>query len=205
MAWLVAGLGNPGPEYERSPHNLGFLAVDRFAERNGIRLTRPEAQAWVGLGKVGSTDVVVAKPQTFMNLSGGSVRVLLAKYSLPLENLLLVYDELALPFGQLRIRPKGSAAGHNGVSSVIQSVGSEEFCRLRIGCSDTSRTGPSRTGGHKGGKEYLLSPMRRELAKDLDSILDLASQAIETITAKGAEQAMAIFNRRAPSEPETNG
>lgn len=200
MAWLVAGLGNPGPEYERSPHNLGFLAVDRFAERNGIRLTRPEAQAWVGLGKVGSTDVVVAKPQTFMNLSGGSVRVLLAKYSLPLENLLLVYDELALPFGQLRIRPKGSAAGHNGVSSVIQSVGSEEFCRLRIGCSD-----PSRTGGHKGGKEYLLSPMRRELAKDLDSILDLASQAIETITAKGAEQAMAIFNRRAPSEPETNG
>lgn len=195
MVWLVAGLGNPGPEYERSPHNLGFLAVDRFAERNGIRLTRPEARAWVGLGKVGSTEVVVAKPQTFMNLSGGSVRVLLDKYSLPLENLLLVYDELALPFGQLRIRPRGSAAGHNGVSSVIQSVGSEEFCRLRIGCSP----------GHKGGKEYLLSPMRRELAKDLDSILDLASQAIETITAKGAEQAMAIFNRRAQSEPETNG
>jgi PTH1 family peptidyl-tRNA hydrolase len=200
MAWLVAGLGNPGPEYERSPHNLGFLAVDRFAERNGIRITRPEARAWVGLGKVGATEVVVAKPQTFMNLSGGSVKALLEKYSLPLENLLLVYDELALPFGQLRIRPRGSAAGHNGVTSVIQSVGSEEFCRLRIGCSD-----PSRTGGHKGGKEYLLSPMRRELAKELDSILDLASQAIETITAKGAEQAMAIFNRRAQSEPETNG
>ena len=195
MAWLVAGLGNPGPEYERSPHNLGFLAVDRFAERNGIRLTRPEARAWVGLGKVGSTDVVVAKPQTFMNLSGGSVRVLLDKYSLPLENLLLVYDELALPFGQLRIRPRGSAAGHNGVSSVIQSVGSEEFCRLRIGCFP----------GHKGGKEYLLSPMRREQLLELDPILDLAAQAIESITAKGAEQAMAIFNRRAQSEPETNG
>lgn len=200
MAWLVAGLGNPGPEYERSPHNLGFLAVDRFAERNGIRLTRPEAQAWVGLGKIGVTDVVVAKPQTFMNLSGGSVKLLLEKYSLPLENLLLVYDELALPFGQLRIRPKGSAAGHNGVSSVIRSVGSEEFCRLRIGCSD-----PGRTGGHKGGKEYLLSPMRRELTKELDSILDHTAQAIETITTEGAEKAMAIFNRRAGSEPETNG
>ncbi len=195
MAWLVAGLGNPGPEYERTPHNLGFLAVDRFAERNGIRLTRPEAQAWVGLGKVGSTDVVVAKPQTFMNLSGGSVKVLLEKYQLPLTNLLLVYDELALPFGQLRIRPKGSAAGHNGVSSVIRSVGSEEFCRLRIGCSP----------GHKGGKEYLLSPMRREQMKELDSVLDQASDAIEAITVKGAEQAMAIFNRRAPNEPELNG
>ena len=192
MAWLVAGLGNPGPEYERSPHNLGFLAVDRFAERNGIRITRPEARAWVGLGKVGSIDVVVAKPQTFMNLSGGSVKVLLQKYQLPLENLLLVYDELALPFGQLRIRPRGSAAGHNGVTSVIQSVGSEEFSRLRIGCSP----------GHKGGKEYLLSPMRREQLLELDPILDTASQAIETITAKGAEQAMAIFNRRAQSEPE---
>ncbi len=195
MAWLVAGLGNPGPEYERSPHNLGFLAVDRFAERNGIRLTRPECKAWVGLGKVGDTQVVVAKPQTFMNLSGVSVKALLEKYALPLESLLLVYDELALPFGQLRIRPKGSAAGHNGVSSVIQSVGSEEFCRLRIGCSP----------GHKGGKEYLLSPMRREQVKELDSILDLTAQAIETITAKGAEQAMAIYNRRAQSEPETNG
>jgi PTH1 family peptidyl-tRNA hydrolase len=195
MAWLVAGLGNPGPEYERSPHNLGFLAVDRFAERNGIRLTRPEARAWVGLGKVGSIDVVVAKPQTFMNLSGGSVKVLLEKYQLPLENLLLVYDELALPFGHLRIRPSGSAAGHNGVTSVIQSVGSQEFPRLRIGCSP----------GHKGGKEYLLSPMRREQLQALDPILDLASEAIETITAKGAEQAMAIYNRRAQSEPEQNG
>lgn len=195
MAWLVAGLGNPGPEYERTPHNLGFLAVDRFAERNGIRLTRPECKAWVGLGKANGVDVVVAKPQTFMNLSGVSVKALLEKYALPLASLLLVYDELALPFGQLRIRPKGSAAGHNGVSSVIQSVGSEEFCRLRIGCSP----------GHKGGKEYLLSPMRRELAKELDSTLDLTAQAIETITAKGAEQAMAIYNRRAQSEPETNG
>ncbi|MBY0508436.1 MAG: aminoacyl-tRNA hydrolase [Bryobacteraceae bacterium] len=195
MAWLVAGLGNPGPEYERTPHNLGFLAVDRFAERNGIRITRPECKAWVGVGKANGVDVVVAKPQTFMNLSGVSVRALLDKYALPLESLLLVYDELALPFGQLRIRPKGSAAGHNGVSSVIQSVGSEEFCRLRIGCSP----------GHKGGKEYLLSPMRRELTKDLDSILDVTAQAIETITAKGAEQAMAIYNRRAQSEPETNG
>jgi PTH1 family peptidyl-tRNA hydrolase len=195
MAWLVAGLGNPGPEYERTPHNLGFLAVDRFAERNGIRLTRPEARAWVGLGKVDGVDVVVAKPQTFMNLSGGSVKGLLDKYSLPLASLLLVYDEFALPFGQLRIRPRGSAAGHNGVTSVIQSVGSEEFSRLRIGCSP----------GHKGGKEYLLSPMRREQLKELDPILDAAAQAIETITVKGAEQAMAIFNRRAPNEPETNG
>src|SRR5829696_5565121 len=117
--WLIAGLGNPGPEYEQTYHNLGFLAIDRLAERANIRLTRPECKALVGAGVVAGQPALLAKPQTFMNLSGGSIQPLLQKYTLPPERLILIYDELALDWGSLRIRMKGSAGGHNGVSSII--------------------------------------------------------------------------------------
>jgi PTH1 family peptidyl-tRNA hydrolase len=189
--WIVVGLGNPGPEYEWTPHNLGFLAVDRFAERNGVRIHRKECLALVG----GREALTVAKPQTYMNESGGSVRQLLAKYEFSPGELLLVYDELALPWGQLRIRPSGSAAGHNGVSSVIRSVGTQEFPRVRIGC----HPGPDR----RGGKDYLLSRMPRGLEKELDETLDRAAQAIESVIAEGVEKAMARFNRKVePAAPE---
>ena len=108
-SWLIAGLGNPGPEYERTYHNLGFLAIDRLGARANIRLTRPECKALVGAGVVAGQPVVLAKPQTFMNLSGGSIQPLLQKYTLPPERLILIYDELALDWGSLRIRLKGSA------------------------------------------------------------------------------------------------
>jgi len=197
---LVVGLGNPGPEYESTPHNLGFLAVDRFAVRNSIRITRPECQALVGLGRAGSENVVVAKPQTFMNRSGASVKLLQAKYEVALKDLLVVYDELALPWGQLRLLPKGSAGGHNGTTSVIQSVGSNEFARLRIGCNPGA--GPFAKGA---GADYLLSPFRKEYLRELDSILDQASQAIEATIAEGVEKAMTIFNRRAQGIKENEG
>lgn len=186
--WLVVGLGNPGPEYEFSPHNAGFLAVDRFAAQNGIRLSRKEAMAHVGVGSVRGSEVIVAKPQTYMNESGGSVKQLLPKYELDASALLLVYDELALPWGQLRVRPKGSAAGHNGVSSVIRSTGTEDFPRLRIGVHP----------GHplSSGKDYLLSPVRRGQLKEWDSILMRAAEAIESIIADGVEKSMAKFNRK---------
>jgi PTH1 family peptidyl-tRNA hydrolase len=192
--WLVAGLGNPGPQYELTPHNLGFLTVDRLAERNAIRVVRKEAQALVGLGRIGDAEAVLAKPQTFMNVSGPPVRALLYKYEMGPENLLLVYDELALPWMNLRIRPKGSDAGHNGVKSVIRSLGTENFARLRLGIH------PGRPVGD-GGK-FVLEPIRKAQWKDLDELLEQAALAVESIAAEGVEKAMAKFNRRAQGSTE---
>lgn len=188
--WLVVGLGNPGPEYEWTPHNAGFLAADCFAARNSIRVHRKECLALVG----GTEQLMVAKPQTFMNESGGAVKQLLAKYGFSASQLLLVYDELALPFGHLRLRPQGSAAGHNGVSSVIRSIGTPEFPRLRIGV----HPGEGRTGG----KDYLLSPVRRGQRQELDLVLEQAALAIESVVAEGVDKSMAKFNRRAEPEPQ---
>lgn len=189
MPWMVVGLGNPGPQYEFSPHNMGFLVADRFAERNGIRISRPEARSLVGTGEVAGDRIVVVKPQTFMNESGSAVERLFEKYEMGPANLLLVYDELALPWKHLRVRPKGSAAGHNGVSSVIRHLGTDGFARIRVGVHP----------GHPldSGKDFLLSPMRRDWKKDLDELCDLASQAAESVITEGVEKAMAKFNRRA--------
>ncbi len=188
QSWLVAGLGNPGPEYERTPHNLGFLAVDRVAARHAIRVTRREANSLVGLGQVAGAPVVLVKPQTFMNVSGPAVKALLDRYELGAANLLLVYDELALPWTQLRIRPKGSSAGHNGVKSVIRFVGTEEFARLRLGIHP----------GHPVGEsvKYVLEPFRKPLWKELDEMLDHAADAIESILAEGVDKSMAKYNNR---------
>ncbi|MEZ5353191.1 MAG: aminoacyl-tRNA hydrolase [Bryobacteraceae bacterium] len=191
---LVAGLGNPGAQYEMTPHNLGFMTVDRLAERNGIRVVRKEAQAVVGLGRLGETEAVLAKPQTFMNLSGGSVRALLEKYEMGPENLLLVYDELALPWMQIRIRPKGSDAGHNGVKSVARSLGTENFARLRLGIH------PGRPIGD--GAKFVLDPIRKAQWKELDELLERSAQAVESIAAEGVEKAMATYNRRAQGSLE---
>jgi PTH1 family peptidyl-tRNA hydrolase len=194
MPLLIVGLGNPGPEYELTPHNLGFLTLDRLAERHGIRITRPECHAQVGKGIIKGNAVLLAKPQTFMNLSGVAVEGLLKKYELKPRDLLLVYDELALPWMQLRVRPKGSSAGHNGVQSVIDHLDTDEFARLRIGVDP----GPQSVRGQK----YLLSPIRRGLEKELDELLDNASNAVESITADGVEKSMAKYNRSARGEKE---
>jgi len=184
----VAGLGNPGPEYELTPHNLGFLVVDRVAEANGIRVNRPEAMALVGQGRIGGSAVWLAKPQTYMNCSGPSVKQLLAKQSLGPGNLILVYDELALPWMAVRIRPEGSSAGHNGVESVIASVGTQEFIRVRLGIHP----------GHPvDGVKFVLAPMRRVLYKELDELLEYGARAVESIIAEGVEKSMTKYNRRA--------
>jgi len=135
---LIVGLGNPGPEYQWTPHNLGFLAVDELANRGGIRVDRPEGKALVGLGKVAGEEVVLAKPLTYMNLSGISVRDLLAKYGLGPEDLLAMWDEVQLPWGAIRIHAVGSAGSHNGARSLISSLGTAAFARLRLGCGTRS-------------------------------------------------------------------
>jgi PTH1 family peptidyl-tRNA hydrolase len=192
--FLVAGLGNPGEEYSLTPHNLGFLTVDRLAERYAIRITRRDSRALVGLGEIDGQPVMLAKPQTFMNLSGTSLGPLMEKHSLDPGRLVVVYDELDLDWKALKIKPKGSAAGHNGMKSVIGSLGTSEIVRVRLGIHP----------GHplKGGTEYLLAPMKRSQRTELDEFIDYAADAVRSIIAGGVEKAMTKFNRRAPGLTE---
>ena len=187
VEFLVVGLGNPGEEYDSTPHNLGFLVIDRLAESHAIRVTRKENMAFVGLGAIREKRVALAKPQTFMNLSGQSVEGLLERYELNAGRLVLVYDELDLPWGTLRVRPGGSAAGHNGVKSVIAHVGTQNFARVRVGVD--------REGGR--GADYLLSKLKRSDKQEMEEMAVRAAEAVETILAEGVAQAMAIYNRRA--------
>ena len=130
---LIVGLGNPGPEYEWTPHNMGFLAVDGIAERAGIRVTRPEAKSYVGRGKFAGEEVILAKPQTMMNLSGVAVRTLLEKYECDPAEMIVLTDDVDLPWGMLRIRERGSAGTHNGLKSIVGVARHEEFIRVRLG------------------------------------------------------------------------
>jgi PTH1 family peptidyl-tRNA hydrolase len=199
---LIVGLGNPGPEYEWTPHNVGFLAVDRFAERNGLRLSRPECQSLVGVGDVKGGRVVVAKPQTFMNVSGAAVGALLAKYELDPAALIVVYDELALEWGNLRIRERGSAGGHNGMKSIISAVRTEEFVRVRCGINPGSPRGGGPVSLGEKTKHYVLATIPKSMRANVDLWLDEASLAVETIITEGAEKAMTRFNRRAQGSKE---
>ena len=175
MEFLVVGLGNPGAEYENTPHNLGFRVIDRF----GIRLGRKENLSLVGHGRIREHPVVLAKPQTFMNLSGPSVKGLLERYELTPGRLILVYDELAIPFKEIRVRPKGSDAGHNGVKSVIGSLGTNEFPRVRLGIRPDGPIGD--------GAEFVLRPFKRAQMKDVEEMVAQASAAVESIIADGVE------------------
>ena len=188
--FLLAGLGNPGEQYALSPHNLGFLVVDRLAEQFGIRVTRKDSKALVGLGEIDGRAVMLAKPQTFMNLSGESLAPLMEKHQIEIQNLVVIYDELDLPWGALKIKPKGSAAGHNGMKSVIQRFKTSEIVRVRLGIHP----------GHpiRSGAEFVLAPIKRSQMKELDEFVGFAADAVRSITAEGVEKAMTKFNRRAP-------
>jgi peptidyl-tRNA hydrolase, PTH1 family len=191
---LIVGLGNPDPEYQWTPHNLGFMAVDELANRGGIRVERPEGKALVGKGKIAGEDVLLAKPQTYMNLSGISVRELLEKYELGPADLLVMWDEVQLPFGTIRIDRKGSGGSHNGANSVISAVGTQEFSRIRLGC------GPDHPLSSR--KEFVLRPMKKAELEEAAEMIGKAGDAVEMILAKGIEPAMNIFNRRKPAEAE---
>ncbi len=189
MEFLVAGLGNPGAEYENTPHNLGFMVADALAEAHGIRIGRKENMSYVGHGVIQQHPVALAKPQTFMNLSGPAVRALLERYELTHGRLILVYDELALPFGEIRIRPRGSAAGHNGVKSVIGALGTQEFTRVRLGFRPDYPIGD--------GAKFVLAPFKRSEMQDVAEMVARGRAAVEAIIAEGVEKAMTMFNRRA--------
>jgi PTH1 family peptidyl-tRNA hydrolase len=184
--YLVAGLGNPGEQYEFTPHNLGFLVVDRLAAMRNIPIRRFDSKAIVGI----TPEVMLAKPQTFMNLSGTSIKPLMMKHGLGPQDLILVYDELDLPWGEVRIRAKGRAGSHNGLISIVQNLGTEEFVRVRVGAHP----------GHplKSGADYLLSPFSRQQKKELDELSGFAAEAVNSIIAEGVEKSMTKYNRRAP-------
>jgi peptidyl-tRNA hydrolase, PTH1 family len=195
IEFLVVGLGNPGTEYDNTPHNLGFMVIDRLAAENAIRVTRIEEASRVGLGKIRGKRAVLAKPQMYMNESGPPVKRLLQRYGLQPDRLLLVYDELAIPWQELRIRPKGSAAGHNGVKSVIGSLGTQEFPRVRVGIRPVDETGAAIPIGD--GASFVLAPFRRARMKEVDEVVRRGASAVESILADGVEKSMAVFNRRA--------
>jgi peptidyl-tRNA hydrolase, PTH1 family len=188
IEYLVVGLGNPGEQYRHTPHNLGFLVVDRLAETNAIRVTRKENMSLVGLGRVAGKEVAVAQPQTFMNVNGPAVKGLLERYEVVPNQLIVVYDELALPWGQLRIRKNGSAGGHNGIKSLIASLATDEFVRLRVGINP---------GTPVEMAKFVLAPFRRAQMQDVAEAVAVASAAVEAIIAEGADKAMATYNRRA--------
>ncbi|MGD1157281.1 MAG: aminoacyl-tRNA hydrolase [Terriglobia bacterium] len=188
---LIVGLGNPGYEYHRTPHNLGFMAIDRLADTCGVELARREAQALTVSTELAGVRVVLAKPQTYMNLSGLAVERLLRNYELAPRDLLVLVDEIELPLGMLRIRPRGSAGGHNGLKSIIGALEADDFTRLRMGVR------PDRP--MEDYVSYLLGPFR---PADLDLVaemLDQASEAVRVILSEGVQTAMNRFNRRVPS------
>jgi peptidyl-tRNA hydrolase, PTH1 family len=191
---LIVGLGNPGPEYQWTPHNLGFLAVDEIANRASIRVERPEGKALVGIGKVAGEEVVLAKPQTYMNLSGISVRELLGKYELEPEDLLVMFDERDLPWGMIRVGERGSPGTHNGAKSVTSAVGTQEFARLRLGC------GPEHPVADLAA--YVLHPMKKSDLEVAAEMVATAGDAVELLLKEGIAAAMNKFNRRIPPAEE---
>jgi PTH1 family peptidyl-tRNA hydrolase len=198
---LIVGLGNPGIEYQFTPHNAGFLAVDRIADDCGVVLSNRRGRALTARATLAGHDVLLAKPETFMNLSGLSVAALVRELEIqsPSEDIIVLYDELAFPLGTLRIHERGSAGGHNGVRSISGALSTDEWLRIRIGIGK-----PTLEDGRAikaGGKDYLLSPMRKQELEVLDEVLDRAKSAVEAVLTKGVSAAMNEFNRR-PEIPE---
>ncbi len=189
---LIVGLGNPGDEYHLTPHNLGFMVVDRLADFCDARLSRREARAVIASTRLDGEPVVLAKPQTFMNLSGLAVSGLLQRFDVPVDDLIILVDDVDLPLGSLRIRRKGSAGGHNGLKSVIGALETDCFTRVRMG------VGPDRPV--EDLVSYVLAPFRKKDREAVAEMIDQAVQAVRFILKEGVEKAMNLFNRRVSPE-----
>ncbi|MDE1178487.1 MAG: aminoacyl-tRNA hydrolase [Edaphobacter sp.] len=197
---LIVGLGNPGVEYQFTPHNAGFLAIDRIADDCGVVVNNRRGRALTAKARVAGEEVLLAKPETFMNLSGLSVAALIQELGLEdvKRDVIVLYDELAFPLGQFRIAERGSANGHNGVKSISGVLGTPDWMRVRIGVGK-----PALADGREikaGGRDYLLTPFRKLELAVLDEVLDRVKVAVEVVLTKGVGAAMNEFNRR--PEPE---
>ena len=198
MVWdggvkLIVGLGNPGDEYRLTPHNLGFLAIDRIAGDWGVDVRNRQCRALTGRTVIGDEPVLLAKPETYMNLSGLSVGELLAKNDLkPESDLIVIQDELDFPLGTLRIHTRRSSAGHNGIESIIGALGTQDFLRIRMGVAPERKV--------EDGERYLLAPLSKAALAVVDGMLDTAVEAVNVILTEGAAAAMNRFNRKEDKE-----
>jgi PTH1 family peptidyl-tRNA hydrolase len=191
---IIVGLGNPGAEYEWTPHNVGFLAIDALAERASIRVTRPEGKSYVGIGTLAGQDVLLVKPQTMMNLSGVAVRILVEKYEAKASETIVLIDEVDLPWGMIRIRERGRNSSHNGLKSIISTLGTDEFIRVRLGVQ------PEKMWGDR--RDYVLGQMGRQEKRMAAEMSMDAVEAVEMILTEGTEKAMAKYNRKVPGAEE---
>jgi len=192
---LIVGLGNPGEDYELTPHNLGFRAVDRIANEYGVEVRNRQCRALTSRLVIGSETVLLAKPETFMNLSGISVRELVSKHEVRVEeDLVVIQDELDFPLGTLRLQRRRSSAGHNGIESIISALGTQDFLRIRIGVAPDRKV--------EDGMSYLLAPFRKAQLKVVDEMLEVAADAVKAILTDGAAAAMNRFNRKVETEKD---
>jgi PTH1 family peptidyl-tRNA hydrolase len=198
---LVVGLGNPGLQYVWTPHNAGFMAIDRIAQQERVAVQNRRSKALTATTRIGGREVILAKPETFMNLSGASVAALLKEFTIEPESrgssLVVLYDELDLPLGTIKIKERGSAAGHNGARSISGALGGHEWLRIRIGVGpDLPPEAIAAGAKRKGGKDYLLDPMSKKDLAVLDEVLDRVATAVRRIVEEGPAAAMNEFNRR---------
>jgi PTH1 family peptidyl-tRNA hydrolase len=184
--WLIVGLGNPGDRYERTRHNLGFMAIDLLAREEQTQVKRDECRSLVGRTVFSSEIVELVKPQTYMNLSGEAVSCLLKKPDRGIEKLLVISDDIALPFGKIRLRPKGSHGGQNGLRSIIDRLGTQDFIRLRIGIMPEHPVGSM--------SDFVLQNFAKSEQGTVEEVLKTSADAVRTVIADGIEAAMARFN-----------
>lgn len=187
--FLVVGLGNPGREYRETRHNIGFMVMDRLAETAGIKLTKVQSKAIVGIGKIGDQKVILAKPQTFMNLSGQAVTALMRFYKIESSRLVVAHDDVDLPFGQIRMRPGGGSAGQKGIGSIIEKLGSQDFARLRMGVG--------RPPGQQDAASFVLEPFSKGDREFLPEFINRGADAVKCFVLEGIDTAMNRFNPKA--------
>jgi peptidyl-tRNA hydrolase, PTH1 family len=192
---LIVGLGNPGIEYQFTPHNLGFLVIDRIAEQCRVEVRNRQCRALTARATIGSEPVLLVKPETFMNLSGLSVRELVAEHQVSVQtDLIVLQDELDFPLGTVRLHRNRSSAGHNGIESLIGTLGTQDFLRLRMGVAPERKV--------EDGMSYLLSPLRKAQLKVVDGMVDTAAEAVKVILTEGEAAAMNRFNRKPEDEKD---
>ena len=187
ISWLVVGLGNPGSKYENTRHNMGFLALDILAEKEKLKFNKLRFKAWTATAELGGEKVLVMKPQTYMNLSGESVGEAARFYKIPPEHVLVISDDISIGAGKLRIRPSGSAGGHNGLKSIIQHLGSDKFPRIKVG------VGSPQHAEHDIVDWVIGKPMGED-AKVLTQALERAAEAVSAVIAQGPQKAMNKYN-----------
>lgn len=186
QTYMVVGLGNPGREYRETRHNIGFMVVDTFASRHGIPMSKVQNKAILGIGRFADRKIILVKPQTYMNLSGQAVSALVRFYKIPINNMIVVNDDVDLPFGTIRMRPGGGSAGQKGINSVIEHLGSQDFPRLRMGVG--------RPPGQMDPAAYVLQPFHKNEKEILSEFLDRAAEALDCFIELGLDTAMNRFN-----------